>query len=79
LTATCSLRTALKARQAPVRPRDRQDLLKAATRTVSSAAPFVDREKLTIISGCAYLSMDSGAKVTYNGVEIGRVCMVEAF
>jgi phospholipid/cholesterol/gamma-HCH transport system substrate-binding protein len=39
----------------------------------------VDREKLTIISGCAYLSMDSGAKVTYNGVEIGRVCMVEAF
>ena len=40
---------------------------------------FLDRERLTMISGRAGLSMDSGAKVTYNGVEIGRVGTVEAF
>jgi hypothetical protein len=34
---------------------------------------FMDRVKLTMISGRAGLSMDPGAKVTYNGVEIGRV------
>ena len=34
---------------------------------------FLDREKLTMISARAGLSMDPGAKVTYNGVEIGRV------
>lgn len=33
----------------------------------------LDREKLTMISSRAGLSMDPGAKVTYNGVEIGRV------
>jgi phospholipid/cholesterol/gamma-HCH transport system substrate-binding protein len=32
-----------------------------------------------MISGRAGLSMDPGAKVTYNGVEIGRVGKVEAF
>jgi phospholipid/cholesterol/gamma-HCH transport system substrate-binding protein len=40
---------------------------------------FLDRERLTMISGRAGLSMDPGAKVTYNGVEIGRVGKVEAF
>jgi phospholipid/cholesterol/gamma-HCH transport system substrate-binding protein len=40
---------------------------------------FLDREKLTMISQRAGLSMDPGAKVTYNGVEIGRVGEVEAF
>ena len=39
---------------------------------------FLDREKLTMISSRAGLSMDPGAKVTYNGVEIGRVGKVEA-
>ena len=39
---------------------------------------FLDREKLTMISSRAGLSMDPGAKVTYNGVEIGRVGQVEA-
>ncbi len=38
---------------------------------------FLDREKLTMISSRAGLSMDPGAKVTYNGVEIGRVGKVE--
>ena len=40
---------------------------------------FLDRERLTMISGRAGLSMDPGAKVTYHGVEIGRVGKVEAF
>jgi phospholipid/cholesterol/gamma-HCH transport system substrate-binding protein len=40
---------------------------------------FLDREKLTMISERAGLSMDPGAKFTYNGVEIGRVGEVEAF
>jgi phospholipid/cholesterol/gamma-HCH transport system substrate-binding protein len=39
---------------------------------------FLDREKLTMISTRAGLSMDPGAKVTYNGVEIGRVGAVDA-
>ena len=39
---------------------------------------FLNREKLTMISSRAGLSMDPGAKVTYNGVEIGRVGKVEA-
>jgi phospholipid/cholesterol/gamma-HCH transport system substrate-binding protein len=38
---------------------------------------FLDREKLTMMSARAGLSMDPGAKVTYNGVEIGRVGQVE--
>jgi phospholipid/cholesterol/gamma-HCH transport system substrate-binding protein len=38
---------------------------------------FLQREKLTMISSRAGLSMDPGAKVTYNGVEIGRVGQVE--
>ena len=38
---------------------------------------FLDREKLTMISTRAGLSMDPGAKVTYNGVEIGRVGAVD--
>ena len=37
---------------------------------------FLDREHLTMISSRAGLSMDPGAKVTYNGVEIGRVGQV---
>jgi phospholipid/cholesterol/gamma-HCH transport system substrate-binding protein len=40
---------------------------------------FLDREKLTMVSARAGLSMDPGAKVTYNGVEIGRVGQVEEF
>jgi phospholipid/cholesterol/gamma-HCH transport system substrate-binding protein len=39
---------------------------------------FLDREKLTMISARSGLSMDPGAKVTYNGVEIGRVGQVQA-
>jgi phospholipid/cholesterol/gamma-HCH transport system substrate-binding protein len=39
---------------------------------------FLDRDKLTMISARAGLSMDPGAKVTYNGVEIGRVGNVQA-
>src|SRR5579859_1164543 len=34
---------------------------------------FLDRDNLTMLSSRAGLSMDPGAKVTYNGVEIGRV------
>ena len=37
----------------------------------------LDRQDLTMISARAGLSMDPGAKVTYNGVEIGRVGSVE--
>jgi phospholipid/cholesterol/gamma-HCH transport system substrate-binding protein len=40
---------------------------------------FLDREQLTMVSARAGLSMDPGAKVTYNGVEIGRVGKVEEF
>src|SRR5215467_10583690 len=38
---------------------------------------FLHREPLTMISSRAGLSMDPGAKVTYNGVEIGRVGKVQ--
>ncbi|HTI75814.1 MAG TPA: MCE family protein [Mycobacterium sp.] len=37
----------------------------------------LDRQDLTMISARAGLSMDPGAKVTYNGVEIGRVGSVQ--
>ena len=39
---------------------------------------FLNREQLTMMSARAGLSMDPGAKVTYNGVEIGRVASVNA-
>jgi phospholipid/cholesterol/gamma-HCH transport system substrate-binding protein len=39
--------------------------------------PWMPREKLTMMSARAGLSMDPGAKVTYNGVEIGRVGAVD--
>jgi phospholipid/cholesterol/gamma-HCH transport system substrate-binding protein len=35
------------------------------------------REKLTMMSARAGLSMDPGSKVTYNGVEIGRVAKID--
>jgi phospholipid/cholesterol/gamma-HCH transport system substrate-binding protein len=38
---------------------------------------FLQREQLTMMSDRAGLSMDPGAKVTYNGVEIGRVASVD--
>jgi phospholipid/cholesterol/gamma-HCH transport system substrate-binding protein len=38
---------------------------------------WLDREQLTMVSSRAGLSMDPGAKVTYNGVEIGRVGKVQ--
>lgn len=38
---------------------------------------FLPRTQLTMISARSGLSMDPGAKVTYNGVEIGRVGNVE--
>jgi phospholipid/cholesterol/gamma-HCH transport system substrate-binding protein len=38
---------------------------------------FLNREQLTMISARSGLSMDPGAKVTYNGVEIGRVANVD--
>ncbi|VEG51024.1 virulence factor Mce family protein [Mycolicibacterium aurum] len=34
---------------------------------------FLNRTELTMMSGRSGLSLDKGAKVTYNGVEIGRV------
>jgi phospholipid/cholesterol/gamma-HCH transport system substrate-binding protein len=37
---------------------------------------FLEREQLTMMSARAGLSMDPGAKVTYNGVEIGRVAAI---
>jgi phospholipid/cholesterol/gamma-HCH transport system substrate-binding protein len=39
---------------------------------------FLNRENLTMVSSRAGLSMDPGAKVTYNGVQIGRVGKVQA-
>ncbi|HYO01459.1 MAG TPA: MCE family protein [Mycobacterium sp.] len=39
---------------------------------------FSDPEKLTLISSRSGLSMDPGSKVTFNGVEIGRVAGVAA-
>ena len=39
---------------------------------------FADPEKLTLISSRSGLSMDPGSKVTFNGVEIGRVASVDA-
>lgn len=39
---------------------------------------FMPREQLTMMSARAGLSMDPGAKVTYNGVEIGRVATINA-
>src|SRR4051812_45636176 len=39
---------------------------------------FSDPEKLTLISARSGLSMDPGSKVTYNGVEIGRVADITA-
>src|SRR6478609_10224113 len=38
---------------------------------------FLKREQLTMMSARAGLSMDPGAKVTYNGVEIGRGATVD--
>lgn len=38
---------------------------------------FLPREQLTMMSDRSGLSMDPGAKVTYNGVEIGRVASVD--
>ncbi|OBI75508.1 MCE family protein [Mycobacterium sp. E740] len=39
---------------------------------------FLPRTQLTMMAARAGLSMDPGAKVTYNGVEIGRVASVDA-
>lgn len=39
--------------------------------------PWMPRDQLTLISARSGLSMDPGAKVTYNGVQIGRVGQVE--
>src|SRR6476619_27936 len=39
---------------------------------------FLPREQVTMMSDRAGLSMDPGSKVTYNGVEIGRVATIEA-
>nr|WP_090277254.1 MCE family protein [Mycolicibacterium komanii]CRL71462.1 virulence factor Mce family protein [Mycolicibacterium komanii] len=39
---------------------------------------FLPREQLTLMAKRSGLSMDPGAKVTYNGVEIGRVASVDA-
>ena len=38
---------------------------------------LVSREQLTMMSDRAGLSMDPGAKVTYNGVEVGKVSRVD--
>jgi phospholipid/cholesterol/gamma-HCH transport system substrate-binding protein len=39
---------------------------------------FANPERLTLISPRSGLSMDTGSKVTYNGVEIGRVTNIQA-
>lgn len=39
---------------------------------------FAEPEKLTLISSRSGLSMDPGSKVTFNGVEIGRVAEIAA-
>ncbi|BBZ63297.1 MULTISPECIES: MCE family protein [Mycobacteriaceae] len=39
---------------------------------------FASREKLTMMAARAGLNLDPGTKVTYNGVEIGRVAEVNA-
>src|SRR5262245_43371023 len=38
---------------------------------------FLNTKPLTMLSGRAGLSMEPGAKVTYNGVEIGRVADIQ--
>ena len=38
---------------------------------------FVDKTKLTMLSDRAGLVMDPGSKVTYNGVQIGRVADID--
>ncbi|MGA8332589.1 MAG: MCE family protein, partial [Mycobacterium sp.] len=38
---------------------------------------FVDKTKLTMLSDRAGLVMDPGSKVTYNGVQIGRVAAID--
>jgi phospholipid/cholesterol/gamma-HCH transport system substrate-binding protein len=38
---------------------------------------FIPRTQLTMLSDRAGLSMDTGGKVTYNGVEIGRVANIQ--
>ncbi|HZA12638.1 MlaD family protein, partial [Mycobacterium sp.] len=38
---------------------------------------FTPKTQLTMIAGRAGLSMDRGGKVTYNGVEIGRVAKID--
>src|ERR1700721_3579380 len=38
---------------------------------------FTDKTKLTMLSDRAGLVMDPGSKVTYNGVQIGRVDKVD--
>jgi phospholipid/cholesterol/gamma-HCH transport system substrate-binding protein len=40
---------------------------------------FVDKTKLTMLSDRAGLVMDPGSKVTYNGVQIGRVADITEF
>lgn len=39
---------------------------------------FESKESLTLLAGRSGLSMDPGSKVTYNGVEIGRVTEIQA-
>jgi phospholipid/cholesterol/gamma-HCH transport system substrate-binding protein len=38
---------------------------------------FIPRTQLTMLSDRAGLSMDTGGKVTYNGVEIGRIASIQ--
>jgi phospholipid/cholesterol/gamma-HCH transport system substrate-binding protein len=38
---------------------------------------FIPKTQLTMLSGRAGLSMDPGGKVTYNGVEIGRIANIQ--
>ncbi|MBS1696444.1 MAG: MCE family protein [Actinobacteria bacterium] len=40
--------------------------------------PWNEREQLTLLSSRAGLVMDPGSKVTFNGVEIGKVSRIEA-
>lgn len=40
---------------------------------------FESKEELTLVAGRSGLSMDPGSKVTYNGVEIGRVTAIEPY
>jgi len=53
-------------------------LLIATVLYVQFRGGFTDKTQLTLVSDRAGLVMDPGSKVTFNGVQIGRVAAVDA-